>query len=382
LGKIAVIFKILYSYRKNKKKRLTIWTEARKLSVRTRNKTEKIFKMTVTEIAKLAGVSIGTVDRVIHNRGRVSEETRKKIETIIEESGYQPNALARHLKMKKSYQIGVLIPGINSEGGYWKYLFDSIEQTAAEEFGAFSFTVVLFEFERSDRISLTSQFNRMINSDCSAYIIAPVMQEEAMVLLSDIRISKPYCFIDTAIPGTNPLCTVTQDPYKAGYLAGRMTELTAREKGIFAVLNPYHREAYNLSERSRGFCDWFKGRAEAITITAHNDSKKCMYEALSTLFGQYENIAGICTVCSETHYTADFIQERQNKDRIAVTGFDLVAENRKQLGEGMIDCLISQKPEEQGRLVLQQLYRHLVLEENTIKDLKIPLYIYLKENLD
>jgi LacI family transcriptional regulator len=343
---------------------------------------ENFYKMTVTEIAKQAGVSIGTVDRVIHNRGRVSEKTRKKIEIIIEESGYQPNALARHLKMKKSYRIGVLIPEIKSEGGYWKYLFESIQSTAVKDFRAFSFTVVLFEFERSDRISLTSQFKRMISSDCSAYIIAPVMQEETMVLLSDNGISKPYCFIDTAIPGTNPLCTVTQDPYRAGYLAGRMTELTSERKGLFAVLNPYHREAYNLAERSRGFCDWFNGRAEAITVTAPNDSKECMYETLTTLFRQYKDIAGICTVCSETHYTADFIRERQNKDSIAVTGFDLIEENRKQLCNGMIDCLISQKPDEQGRLVLQQLYRHLVLEEETIKDIKIPLYIYLKENLD
>ncbi len=57
--------------------------------------------MTVIEIAKRAGVSIGTVDRVLHNRGRVSEETRQRINAIISEEGYQPNPLARHLKRNR-----------------------------------------------------------------------------------------------------------------------------------------------------------------------------------------------------------------------------------------------------------------------------------------
>ena len=58
--------------------------------------------MTVTEIAEIAGVSTGTVDRVIHNRGRVSEETREKINKIISENDYTPDPIARFLKKKFS----------------------------------------------------------------------------------------------------------------------------------------------------------------------------------------------------------------------------------------------------------------------------------------
>ena len=43
----------------------------------------------IVDIAKMAGVSVGTVDRVIHNRGRVSEENRKKVQTILEMVHYQ-----------------------------------------------------------------------------------------------------------------------------------------------------------------------------------------------------------------------------------------------------------------------------------------------------
>lgn len=101
--------------------------------------------MTVIEIAKRAGVSIGTVDRVLHNRGRVSTETREKIQKIIDEEGYQPNPLARHLKRNRDYKIGVIIPELRKESSYWQLLYNGILK-AVEELSPFSFSIQLFEF--------------------------------------------------------------------------------------------------------------------------------------------------------------------------------------------------------------------------------------------
>ena len=75
--------------------------------------------MTVKEIATLAGVSIGTVDRVLHGRGRVSAETKAAIEAIVKERGYTPNPIARRLKSGRTYRFSVLIPGRNEDSGYW-----------------------------------------------------------------------------------------------------------------------------------------------------------------------------------------------------------------------------------------------------------------------
>ena len=62
---------------------------------------------TIKEIAELAKVSIGTVDRVIHNRGRVSKETEKKIKAIIDELNYQPNFFAKNLKLSKEFNFNL-----------------------------------------------------------------------------------------------------------------------------------------------------------------------------------------------------------------------------------------------------------------------------------
>ena len=61
-------------------------------------------------IAKLAGVSRGTVDRVLHNRGQVRPETEEKVQAVMQELDFQPNALGRafYLSRKKN-KIGILV---------------------------------------------------------------------------------------------------------------------------------------------------------------------------------------------------------------------------------------------------------------------------------
>lgn len=339
--------------------------------------------MTVTEIAKLAGVSIGTVDRVLHNRGHVSETTQKKIMAIIKQSGFQPDPLARHLKKHIQYHIGVLMPEIESGYGYWQQLFDGIKKTAENELSAFSFTIVPFPFRRPDQKSLEIQFNNMVNSYCCAYIIAPVMQEETKMLLSDPAIDKPYCFVDSPLPGCKPVSTIAQNPYKAGFFAGRITELVSRRKGIFAVLEPFT-QAYNQNERAQGFCDWFKtssGGNTACRSISSDFTEEGLSHEVGRLINETPDLAGICTVSVEVQFIAQYLKNHGYKKDIAVSGFDLVQGNCINLKNGAIDFLIDQEPREQGRLALQQLFKKLVYEEEPDKDIAIPLEIFFKENL-
>lgn len=70
--------------------------------------------MTINEIAQLAGVSRATVSRYL-NQGYVSEEKKKRIAQVIEETGYIPSSQAQMLRSKKTGLIGVIIPKISSD---------------------------------------------------------------------------------------------------------------------------------------------------------------------------------------------------------------------------------------------------------------------------
>ncbi|WP_373789885.1 LacI family DNA-binding transcriptional regulator, partial [Bacteroides heparinolyticus] len=65
---------------------------------------------TIKDIARMAGVSAGTVDRVLHNRGDVSHASMEKVQKVLDEIDYQPNVFAIGLAAKKRYRIVCIIP--------------------------------------------------------------------------------------------------------------------------------------------------------------------------------------------------------------------------------------------------------------------------------
>ena len=87
---------------------------------------------TIQDIARLSGYSIGTVSRVLNNRADVSDAARSKIEEVIKQLNYQPNASARMLRQAVSSEITVIMRGINSN-----FLLSILEQIqiCAREYG-------------------------------------------------------------------------------------------------------------------------------------------------------------------------------------------------------------------------------------------------------
>ena len=82
-------------------------------------------KLSIKDIARLAGVSVATVSRVINQNGRFSKETERKVLDIIEQYNYRPNELARGLRVHKAQVIGVIVPDITNE--FFAHIVKKIE---------------------------------------------------------------------------------------------------------------------------------------------------------------------------------------------------------------------------------------------------------------
>ncbi|MEQ8675487.1 MAG: LacI family DNA-binding transcriptional regulator [Aggregatilineales bacterium] len=104
--------------------------------------------VTMKDVAKKAGVSIKTVSRVINDQGEISEDTRLKIMTIIDELGYRPNKLARGLLTGKTYTVGVIIPDITDP--FFPDLILGAEQAARDR----QFNVFLCNANREPNLEL------------------------------------------------------------------------------------------------------------------------------------------------------------------------------------------------------------------------------------
>ena len=87
--------------------------------------------ISMREVAELAGVSIATVSRVINDNGRFSEETRKRVERVIEENGYIANQAAKGLREARTRTIGMIIPDITND--FFSTLALQAERAFADE---------------------------------------------------------------------------------------------------------------------------------------------------------------------------------------------------------------------------------------------------------
>ena len=64
----------------------------------------------IAELARLAGVSTGTVSRALANKSLVNKETRERIQALAREHGFRPNQMARRLRTKQTGVIGIVVP--------------------------------------------------------------------------------------------------------------------------------------------------------------------------------------------------------------------------------------------------------------------------------
>ncbi|MGC9520862.1 MAG: LacI family DNA-binding transcriptional regulator [Anaerolineae bacterium] len=87
-------------------------------------------KLTIYDIAELAGVSPATVSRVLNNSGPVRQSTRDAVEDVIREHDYRPNVLAQSLSTKQSRTIGFILPDITNP--FFATVFLEAEKRALE----------------------------------------------------------------------------------------------------------------------------------------------------------------------------------------------------------------------------------------------------------
>lgn len=83
---------------------------------------------TLKDVARESGLTVGTVSRVLNNRGYISDKTRAKVYAVMKELDYQPNEMARALSKQRSNVIGVIVPHIMHP--YFAKMISNLEQAA------------------------------------------------------------------------------------------------------------------------------------------------------------------------------------------------------------------------------------------------------------
>jgi len=338
--------------------------------------------VTINDVARKANVSIGTVDRVVHNRGRVSKKTLEKVRKVIEVLGYKPNLYARHLSMSKRYTFGVLMPLAEQDSGYWDLSVRGIER-AAVTLNPYHVKIKFYHYDRFDEKSFVEQSDRLLQAMHDGILIAPVMWRPVRDFFKMIPKDVPYVLFNANVPDINATSFIGQDSYQSGIVCGKLMSMSLKQgKSIAVVLAVY--DDYHIIERADGFKHFFDGNSEVKiqTYSLHKNSvKESFYEMVDEIFRDNADLGGIFVTNASTHYVAEYLKERISDRKINLIGYDLIDKNVEYLKEGWIDFLISQKAETQGYEGIYSLYREVVLQQSCPRSILMPIDVVMKENL-
>jgi LacI family transcriptional regulator len=334
--------------------------------------------MTISEIAKLANVSIGTVDRVLHKRGRVAPQTAEKVMAIVRDYGYRPNPYARTLKLSKTFRIGILLPRLHSEYGYWNLVYEGVLK-AAKELSPLSVSVDLVEFDRRDPSDFLRAGERLFGLCPDAVLFPPVLPEASRSLIEE-HPHTDFAFVDSPLPEAGAITAVVQDPFRGGYLAGRMMDLLSPRKGTYLTVQT-HASAFNSTERARGFRAYFADKEGYEIADLRPDLEQEGKTIIEKAYRDREGIEGMFVVNDAVHQVARIVSDLGRKNQTVLIGYDLIEQNRKAMQEHLVDCLLSQRPQFQGYSGIYQLYRKNMLGQIPERKIELPIDIILPENL-
>lgn len=343
-------------------------------------------KIRIKDIAKMAGVSAGTVDRVLHNRGNVSDDARKAVEKVLEQVDYKPNMHVSSLSLKRKYRIVVTTPQF-SEGAYWESIHNGI-RNALEEYENIKVDLHVYTYNQYDIYSCRNVFEKISSFDMDALIIGPTFKEETIELCNELdERSIPYIFVDSTIEETSPLAFFSADHYKVGRLIAHLiTSIIPEEAniGLLQAVRTGDCSANTTILRKKGFTDYLyegKKNNQVITIPFSVAQPEKNEKHLSSFFKNHENIGGIVVMNSKGSIVSEYLANN-GIENVKVICMDVTIPNSAALKNGKIDFLIGQGPEYQGFYAMKTLLEYLIFRKSVTLENYMQLDIITKETIE
>ena len=202
-------------------------------------------KVTIRDIASMAGVSVTTVSQVLNGKGkRFSKSTREKILKLRDQYQYVPDFNARSLIMKENINtIGVLVPNVSEP--FFGTFVEGVQQVAREE----KLIPLIFSANRDPKLE-KEYLEQMVERSIDGLIIASARMTTEMINQALIRRDIPYILFDRNYDQEG--ARVQTDDYHGGQLAAKHLVDLGHQKFLFLGVNNI---TENFKQRLAGFKD-------------------------------------------------------------------------------------------------------------------------------
>ncbi|WP_339712565.1 LacI family DNA-binding transcriptional regulator [uncultured Kriegella sp.] len=336
-------------------------------------------KYTIKDIARLADVSKGTVDRVLHRRGKVSKKALEQVNQVLEAIDYQPNPIARTLKNNKIYRICVLIPD-QTVDPYWNPAHEGIKD-AENEFKAFGVLIQKYVYDPLERCSFLKESQKALDSVPDVLLMAPLYRQESLEILQNCKTKNVLVvFFNNYIDALNSELFIGQDLHQSGRVAANLIDKLTKAEDTVAVVHIDKEPHMQLKEN--GFKEYFEERKKTpqkiITANFNSDCAKTFEKEVAEFLHLQRHITAVFITNSKSYRLLE-VAKSINSDFVTI-GYDLLEENINCLIQGEIDFLIHQKPKRQAYLGVSYLVEHFLFDKKIPEKMLLPIDIISSEN--
>lgn len=302
--------------------------------------------VTINDVAKACGLSKGTVDRVLHNRGEVSPKSREKVMKVIEELGYKPNVYASLLASQKRRVICCLIPEYGA-GDFWSLTAKGLAESedAAARYGVTINTVTYDQYEIE---SFRSACRTVLEMAPSGVIIAPMFKDETLVFTAELTERDiPYVYIDTRIEDDqNYFAYFGMPMFQSGYLCADilMNDTPVERVYVVRVERDKAKRSDPTAARRSGFMKYMEEyypQTEVVNVFINPQDRDQRFAKLDEAFAGDSGCKHIVMFNSRIHLVADYVRERAISGN-RIVGFDCIEKNLAALRDGTVQVLITQ----------------------------------------
>lgn len=344
----------------------------------------------IKDIAQKAGCSIGTVDRVIHKRGKVSEPVEKRILEIIRELDYKPNVNARVLASKRPLRIGILLPSYKT-GEYWALPTAGMED-ALERYREQGYQIQVAEHSYHNPEQFVKAGMKMLAEEIDGIILSPATYKESVRLArSYFQEGVPFILIDSDIQGLPSLSFIGKDPLQSGATVANLIHQVTRHiqgrKDVWVIhIGKNLNQMYSFLARESGFMNYFSDRQlfENYTFSTFEIEDKGSQKDIDQQFDALVKDGmpqAIYVTGSRVYKIAKRLNKLKPAQKPLLIGHDLIARNLERVRDESIDFLIEEEAARQGYLAVESIIRSIVHKEQLEKKQLMNLLIYTCENL-
>ncbi len=316
-------------------------------------------RISIPEIARLANVSIGTVDRALHGRKEISETTRKRILRIAKEHGYRPNLAARALSVgRSSIRIGVCIPK------EVHYFYDQLRDGLLSEGRRFETLGVEILYQPCERLGVgeLERVKELLSNDLQALVVCPGDPEclAPVINQAEKQNIRVICVASDA-PKTNRSTVICVNPVVNGHLAAElMSKLLAPNSDVAIITGmisteDHRKKVQAFSQMYQQLCP--TGRILEV-VEGHDDEDET-FQKVFALLGRHKNLQGLYVSTANCLPVCHAVGARGLHGKIRVIATDLFKEMVPYFEKGTIPASIHQRPYVQGQVAVRLVVDYL-----------------------